>query len=74
MKRKRHTPEEIIKKLREAATLLAAGQGVEEARQPVAERLQRKLQQPLPRRVPQPRKLRLGAGGESARQATSASP
>ena len=30
MKRKRHTPEEIIKKLREAATLLAAGQGVEE--------------------------------------------
>jgi len=31
MKRKRHTPEEIIKKLREAATLLAAGQSVEEA-------------------------------------------
>jgi len=30
MKRKRHTPEEIIKKLREAATLLAAGQGIEE--------------------------------------------
>jgi transposase-like protein len=30
MKRKRHTPEEIIKKLREAATLLAGGQGVEE--------------------------------------------
>jgi len=30
MKRKRHTPEEIIKKLREAAALLAAGQGVEE--------------------------------------------
>ncbi|MEP6671432.1 MAG: IS3 family transposase [Chthoniobacter sp.] len=30
MKRKRHTPEEIIKKLREAATLLAAGQSVEE--------------------------------------------
>ena len=30
MKRKRHTPEEIIKKLREAATLLAAGQCVEE--------------------------------------------
>jgi putative transposase len=30
MKRKRHTPEEIIRKLREAATLLAAGQGVEE--------------------------------------------
>jgi len=29
MKRKRHTPEEIIKKLREAATLLAGGQGVE---------------------------------------------
>jgi hypothetical protein len=29
MNRKRHTPEEIIKKLREAATLLAAGQGVE---------------------------------------------
>ena len=31
MKRKRHTPEEIIKKLREAATVLAAGQSVEEA-------------------------------------------
>ena len=30
MKRKRHTAEEIIKKLREAATLLARGQGVEE--------------------------------------------
>jgi putative transposase len=30
MKRKRHTPEEIIKKLREAATLMAGGQGVEE--------------------------------------------
>ena len=30
MKRKRHTPEEIIKKLREAATLLAGGQGLEE--------------------------------------------
>ena len=30
MNRKRHTPEEIIKKLREAATLLAAGQSVEE--------------------------------------------
>ena len=30
MKRKRHRPEEIIKKLREAATLLAEGQGVEE--------------------------------------------
>ena len=30
MKQKRHTPEEIIKKLREAATLLAGGQGVEE--------------------------------------------
>ena len=30
MKHKRHTPEEIIKKLREAATLLAGGQGVEE--------------------------------------------
>ena len=30
MKRKRHTPEEIIKKLREAATHLAAGQSVEE--------------------------------------------
>ena len=30
MKRKRHTPEEIIKKLREAAALLAGGQGVEE--------------------------------------------
>jgi hypothetical protein len=31
MKRKRHTPEEIIKKLREAATLLAAGQGMSTA-------------------------------------------
>ena len=30
MKRKRHTPEEIIKKLREAATLLAGGQNIEE--------------------------------------------
>lgn len=30
MKRKRHSPEEIIKKLREAATLLAGGQSVEE--------------------------------------------
>ena len=30
MKRQRHTPEEIIKKRREAATLLAGGQGVEE--------------------------------------------
>jgi putative transposase len=30
MKRKRHTPEEIIKKLREAATLLSGGQSVEE--------------------------------------------
>ena len=30
MKRQRHTPEEIIKKLREAATLLAGGQSVEE--------------------------------------------
>ena len=30
MKRKRHTPEEIIKKLREGATLLAGGQCVEE--------------------------------------------
>ena len=29
MKRKRHTPEEIIKKLREAGTLLAGGQSVE---------------------------------------------
>ena len=29
MKRKRHTPEEIIRKLREAATLLAGGQSVE---------------------------------------------
>jgi len=28
--RKRHTPEEIIKKLREAATFLAGGQSVEE--------------------------------------------
>jgi hypothetical protein len=32
MKRKRHTPGEIIKKLREAATLLAGGQSVEEVR------------------------------------------
>ena len=31
MKRKRHTPEEIIKKLREASGLLAAGKSVEEA-------------------------------------------
>ena len=30
MKRKRHTPEEIIKKLREAATLLSGGQSIEE--------------------------------------------
>ena len=30
MKRERHTPEEIIKKLREAATQLAGGQSVEE--------------------------------------------
>ena len=30
MKRKRHTPEEIIKKLREAATQLAGGQNVED--------------------------------------------
>ena len=30
MKRKRHTPEEIIKKRREAATILGGGQGVEE--------------------------------------------
>ncbi len=30
MKRKRHTPAEIIKKLREAATQLAGGQSVEE--------------------------------------------
>ena len=30
MKRKRHTPEEIIKKLREASGLLAAGQDVQE--------------------------------------------
>ena len=30
MKRKRHTPEEIIRKLREAAMLLAGGQGIEE--------------------------------------------
>jgi len=30
MKRKRHTPEEIMKKLREAATQLAGGQRVEE--------------------------------------------
>jgi transposase-like protein len=31
MKRKRHTPEEIIKKLREADGLLAGGKSVEEA-------------------------------------------
>ena len=31
MKRKRHTPEEIIKKLREAESLLAAGKSVEDA-------------------------------------------
>jgi putative transposase len=31
MKRKRHTPEEIIKKLREAATQLAGGQRLEDA-------------------------------------------
>ena len=30
MKRKRHTPEEIIKKLREAGGLLAGGKNVEE--------------------------------------------
>ena len=30
MKRKRHKPEEIVKKLREAATLLAGGAGVED--------------------------------------------
>ena len=30
MQRERHTPEEIIKKLREAATPLAGGQSVEE--------------------------------------------
>lgn len=30
MKRKRHTPEEIIKKLREASGILAAGKSVEE--------------------------------------------
>ena len=30
MKGKKHKPEEIIKKLREAATLLAGGQGIEE--------------------------------------------
>jgi putative transposase len=29
MKKKRHTPEEIIKKLREAEGLIAAGKGVE---------------------------------------------
>lgn len=31
MKRKRHTPEEIIKKLREGSSLLAAGKSAEEA-------------------------------------------
>ena len=31
MKRKRHTPEEIIKKLREAAAMQAAGKSAEEA-------------------------------------------
>ena len=30
MTRKRHTPEEIIKNLREAAMLLVGGQGIEE--------------------------------------------
>jgi transposase-like protein len=30
MKRKRHKPEEVVKKLREAATLLAGGAGVED--------------------------------------------
>jgi len=30
MKRKRHTPEEIVKKLREAAGMQAAGKGVED--------------------------------------------
>jgi hypothetical protein len=30
MKRKRHTPEEIIKKLREAGGMLAAGKNVED--------------------------------------------
>jgi transposase-like protein len=30
MKRRRHTPEEILKKLREAATLLSGGQSIEE--------------------------------------------
>ena len=30
MKKKRHSPEEIIKKLREAASLLGGGQSVEE--------------------------------------------
>lgn len=29
MKRKRHTPEEILKKLREAATLLSSGESLE---------------------------------------------
>ena len=31
MKKKRHTPEEIIKKLREAEGLIAAGKGVDGA-------------------------------------------
>jgi hypothetical protein len=31
MKKKRHTPEEIIKKLREAEGLIPAGKGVEDA-------------------------------------------
>jgi len=31
MKKKRHTPEEIIKKLREAEGVIAAGKGVEVA-------------------------------------------
>jgi hypothetical protein len=32
MKRKRHTPKEVIKRLREASGMLAAGKSVEEAR------------------------------------------
>jgi hypothetical protein len=43
-----------------------------QTRQPVAERVQRKLQQPLPRRVPEPGSLRVVAGGESPRRRTPA--
>ena len=38
MKRKRHTAEQIIKKLREAAVLIAGGKTVEEAARQIAVR------------------------------------